>query len=126
MSNPKEKLRNFLTENGIVETSKLTGLSYQRIIKEFDLGYKTFDDIEFKPHPLGNGIQGVIIFDNSYGASVVQTETSYGGKSGLYEMAILDKMGHLMYTTQITDDVIGYLTPEQVTEKLIQIQDLKK
>ena len=126
MNNPKEKLRKFLNENGIVETSKITSLPYSRIIQDFGLDYKTFDDIEFKPHPLGNGIQGVITFDNDYGASVVQTETSYGGKSGLYEMAILDKMGHLMYTTQITDDVIGYLTPEQVTEKLIQIQDLKK
>jgi hypothetical protein len=40
-------------------------------------------------------------------------------------MAVLDKNGELTYTTPITDDVIGYLTPEQVTEKLIQIQDLK-
>ena len=126
MNKPKEKLKKFLTENGIVETSKITGLPYSRIIQEFNLGYKTFDDIEFKPHPLGNGVQGVITFDNGYGASIVQTKTSYGGREGLYELAILDKFGQLMYTTQISDDVIGYLTPEQVTEKLIQIQDLKK
>lgn len=126
MNNPKEKLKKFLTENGIIETSKITGLPYSRIIQEFGLEYKTFEDVNFKPHPLGNGIQGIITFDNSYGASVVRTDTSYGGKLGLYEMAILDKMGHLMYTTQISDDVIGFLTAEQVTEKLIQIQELKK
>ena len=37
MSNPKEKMKQFYTENGIVETSKVTGLSYQRLIDELDL-----------------------------------------------------------------------------------------
>ena len=125
MNNHKDKLKNFLELNGIVETKKVTGLNCSDLIKLLNLNYKTFDDIEFKPHPMGNGVQGVIMFDNGYGASVVQTETSYGGLMGLYELAILDKDGHLIYTTQISDDVIGYLEPERITEKLIQIQDLK-
>jgi hypothetical protein len=65
------------------------------------------------------------MFENGYGASVVSHPMSYGGKMGLYELAVLDKNGELTYDTPITDDVIGYLTPEQVTEKLIEIQDLK-
>lgn len=77
------------------------------------------------PHPLGNGVQGVIMFDNGYGASVVQTDYSYGGRLGLYELAVLDKDGHITYNTPITEDVIGYLNHEKVTEKLIEIQDLK-
>ena len=125
MNNPKEKLRNFYEKNGIVDTSEMTGLSYQRIIKELDLLYKTFDDINFEPHPMGEGVVGVISFDNGYGASVVQTDFSYGGRLGLYELAVLDNEGHLTYNTSVTDDVIGYLRPEQVTEKLIEIQDLK-
>ena len=124
MSNPKEKMKQFYTENGIVETSKVTGLSYQRLIDELDLMYKKFEDIQFTPHPM-SGVRSVTMFENGYGASVVSHPMSYGGKMGLYEMAVLDKNGELTYTTPITDDVIGYLTPEQVTEKLIQIQDLK-
>jgi len=124
MSNPKEKMKQFYTENGIVETSKVTGLSYQRLIDELDLKYKKFEDIQFTPHPM-SGVRSVTMFENGYGASVVSHPMSYGGKMGLYEMAVLDKNGEFTYTTPITDDVIGYLTPEQVTEKLIQIQDLK-
>ena len=125
MSNPKEKLKTYLDKNGIVETSKVTGLSYMNIIKQLDLNYKTFDDITFNPYPVDKGVQGVIMFKNGYGVSVVSHQMSYGGKLGLYEMAVLDKNGKLTYDTPITNDVIGYLTPEQVTEKLIQIQDLK-
>jgi hypothetical protein len=49
---------------------------------------------------------------------------SYGGKLGLYELAILDKGGDLTYDTPVTNDVIGYLTPEEVTNYLIKIQEL--
>jgi hypothetical protein len=125
MNNPKEKLRKFYDKNGIVETSKMTGLSYYKLITELELSLKTFDDINFEPHPMGEGVVGVISFDNGYGASVVQTDFSYGGRLGLYELAVLDNEGHLTYNTSVTDDVIGYLRPEQVTEKLIEIQDLK-
>jgi hypothetical protein len=124
MTTPKEKLIQFYIENGIVETSKVTGLSYQRIIDVLNLPYKKFEDIQFIPHPV-SGVRSVTMFENGYGASVVSHPMSYGGKMGLYELAILDKNGELTYDTPITDDVIGYLTPEQVTEKLIEIQDLK-
>jgi hypothetical protein len=124
MNNPKEKLRQFYITNGIVETSKVTRLSYQRIIDELNLPYKKFEDIHFTPHPV-SGVRSVTMFENGYGASVVSHPMSYGGKMGLYELAVLDKNGELTYDTPITDDVIGYLTPEQVPEKLIEIQDLK-
>lgn len=93
---------------------------------------KTFSDLEFKPHPnsaplhqYGDlGIQSRIFFDNGFGASVVKGPHTYGGKDGLYELAVLDEDGHLCYTTQITNDVEGYLTEEDVTKLLIQIQNL--
>ena len=46
---------------------------------------KTFDDLQFNPHPnhLG-GVQAVIKFENGYGASVVKTPYTYGGDRGLY------------------------------------------
>lgn len=125
MNNHKEKLKEFVRTKGIKQTSVILGMSIKRIIDMLELDFKSFDDIDFKPHPLGNGIQGVVMFDNGYGASVVQTDYSYGGRLGLYELAVLDKDGHITYNTPITEDVIGYLDPEKVTEKLIQIQDLK-
>ena len=85
---------------------------------------KTFEDLEFKEHP--NKLGGVVTrieFDNGYGASVAQTPFSYGGDQGLYELAVL-KYGLITYDTPITDDVIGYLTQQEVTDLMEQIQKL--
>ena len=86
---------------------------------------KTFKDLEFKEHPnhMG-GVQARIQFDNGYGASVVKTPHTYGGDKGLYELAVLDSNGSLTYATPITDDVIGYLRPEDVTDVMEKIQQL--
>lgn len=85
---------------------------------------KTFDDLEFKEHPnkLG-GVIARITFDNGYGASVAQTPFSYGGDQDLYELAVL-KSGTITYSTPITDDVEGYLTPKEVTDLMKLIQKL--
>jgi hypothetical protein len=53
----------------------------------------------------------------------VKSEYTYGGKDGLYELAIF-KDGDICYDTPITDDVIGYLRPEDVTEVIQKIQKL--
>ena len=86
---------------------------------------KTFKDLEFVEHPnhLG-GVQARIQFDNGYGASVVKTLYTYGGDKGLYELAVLDSEGHLTYATSVTNDVIGYLRPEDVTDVMAKIQQL--
>ena len=84
---------------------------------------KTFKDLEFKTHPMGDGVQALIYFDNGYGASVVRSEHTYGGSDGLYELAVL-KNGNITYDTHITDDVIGYLKEEGVTDYLGKIQEL--
>jgi len=86
---------------------------------------KTFKDLEFKPHPIHtDGVVSRIFFENGYGASVVKHEYSYGGKDGLYELAVLKKDGGLTYDTPITNDVLGYLSTKDVTEVLIKIQQL--
>lgn len=86
---------------------------------------KTFKDLEFNTHPnhMG-GVQAIAKFDNGFGVSVVQTPYTYGGDKGLYELAVLDNEGHLTYSTPVTNDVIGWLRPEDVTEVLIKIQQL--
>ena len=86
---------------------------------------KQFKDLEFVKHPNHiEGVQARIQFDNGYGASVVKTPYTYGGDRGLYELAVLDSEGHLTYATSVTDDVIGYLRPEDVTDVLAKIQQL--
>jgi hypothetical protein len=86
---------------------------------------KTFNDLEFKElDSFYNGVQCRIQFDNGYGASVVKHEYSYGGRDGLYELAVL-KADNLCYDTPVTSDVEGYLSEDEVTELLKQIQELK-
>jgi hypothetical protein len=49
---------------------------------------------------------------------------SYGGKKGLYELAVL-KDDELHYNNPIADgDVRGFLTEDAVSDLLIQIQKL--
>jgi hypothetical protein len=111
--------------DGLVNTSEHFGMSIFEIVKKCDLNYKTFEDINFEKHEELGGVVGRIIFENGFGASVVSHIMSYGGKLGLYELAVLDKNEELTYDTPVTNDVLGHLTPEEVTNYLIQIQDLK-
>ena len=118
-----DTLKDEIEKFGILPTSDRIGISITKLVNKLKLSFKTFDDIKFIEQ--SNGVRGRIMFDNGYGASVVCHEYSYGGKKGLYELAVLDKDGELTYDTPITDGVMGYLSPEDVTEILIQIQDLK-
>jgi len=83
---------------------------------------KEFKDLEFKNLPDYRGIQCRIQFENGFGASVIRHEHTYGGKDGLYELAVLDSEGEITYDTPVTDDVVGYLNEEGVTELLKEIQ----
>ena len=87
---------------------------------------KTFKDLQFKGMTdlYMSGKRSIINFDNGYGASVVSHTFSYGGKDGLYELAVL-KDGDLHYDNPVANgDVVGYLKEEDVTELLIEIQKL--
>ena len=86
---------------------------------------KTFKDLEFiELDQYMNGVAARIMFENGFGASVVCHSFSYGGKNGLYEVAVLDTDGEITYETDVTSDVIGHLTPEKVTETMAFIQVL--
>lgn len=90
---------------------------------------KTFNDLEFKPSRF-NGERATVFFENGYGASIIRNIFSYGGDQGLYELALLKgesiKDFEICYTTEITDDVIGHLTTEKVSDLLEQIQKLER
>ena len=73
------------------------------------------------------GVQQLYQFLNGYGASVVKHPYSYGGPEGFWELAVVKWDGadcKLCYTTEITDDVIGWLTAEEVMEYLVKISNL--
>jgi hypothetical protein len=64
---------------------------------------------------------------NGYGASVITD--GYGAEQGLFELGVLVFLGDdysLTYYTPITEDVVGYLTWEQVRETLDKIEALPK
>jgi hypothetical protein len=71
-------------------------------------------------------------FDNNRGISIISSEFSYGGAEGLYEIAVVawweDKKGNkdhaIDYSTEITDDVIGHLTMEDVEKIAERIKKL--
>jgi len=88
---------------------------------------KTFKDLEFieMKDKFYKGVQCRIHFDNGYGASIVKHDYSYGGREGLYELAVLDDDGNIHYDNSIANgDVRGYLNESEVTELLKQIQEL--
>jgi hypothetical protein len=83
----------------------------------------TFNDLTFLPSTYADGVHAIVTFDNGYGASIVKTDRSYGGKEGLYELAVLFD-GLISYDTPITNDVIGFLTEDEVTDLLQKIEAL--
>jgi hypothetical protein len=83
-----------------------------------------FEDLEFVPHPSWRGVQARTTFENGYGASVIKADQSYGGSKGFYELAVFGPDGHITYDTPITDDVLGWLTEEDVTKLLQDVENL--
>ena len=62
-------------------------------------------------------------FDNGFGVSVVKNEYTYGGRVGLWEVAIL-KNDVIAYDTRIGKNVIGWCTEDDVTRIMKQVQEL--
>lgn len=83
----------------------------------------------FEPKAIKRGymdkqsVQYLFHFDNGYGASIVRSKYSYGGRQGLWELAVL-KDKQICYSTHITDDVVGYISDEQVVRYLVEISSL--
>ena len=76
---------------------------------------KTFKDLEFKPkQSLTGGKQAIMEFDNGHKISVV------GGGVGLYG----DGINTFEIWRSCDSDVKGYLTPEEITEEMLELQNL--
>jgi hypothetical protein len=90
------------------------------IMNSFDMEHNL---VEEKP-TLGGGIQRIYRFPNGWGASVIKDSYSYGGTDGKWELAVLNEDNKLDYTTTITDNVLGYLSDDDVTAILENIREL--
>ena len=87
----------------------------------------TFSNLKFTTDELGE--HAFHIFDNHQGVSVVRGPYTYGGRKGLYELAVIymapeDKESQLVYDTPVTNDIMGYLTPDNVTDIMAQVEAL--
>lgn len=91
---------------------------------------KGFDDLEFNGAAKRNPFvveQAIMFFPNGFGVSVIRGSMTHGGKDGKYELAILTGSPEdyeLCYDTPITSDVLGYLTPDDVTSYMVKVQSL--
>ncbi len=94
---------------------------------------KTFKDLKFKERPLENGKQAKMFFSNGYGVSVIRFKTlvgygSYTRNENEWELAVLkgtEDKWEITYETDITDDVIGNLSEDEVTKIMKEVQLLK-
>ena len=71
--------------------------------------------------------QAQLHFTNGYGVSVIRSQYTYGGRSGLFELAVLKDTGvewDMCYDTEITGDVLGWLTAEEVVEYMERVSKL--
>ena len=84
---------------------------------------KTFEDLKFKP--CYTGFQAIMEFNNGYGVSVLFGNMAYSNGIDTYELAVLEN-GYLCYDTPITDDVLGYITEEEVSKVMEKVQKLPK
>ena len=64
-------------------------------------------------------------FENNYGASVIKHFGSYGNQEDLFELAVLYN-GEITYSTEVTGDVLGWLTNDDVMFYLSEIKDLEE
>jgi len=88
-----------------------------------------FEDLKFENDALGalSGLSMMkrarVNFPKGYGASVVSGDFTYSDEVQPYELAVL-KNGSLCYDSGLTEDVIGYLSEDGVTELLQRIENL--
>ena len=81
-----------------------------------------FDLLTFKDTKSPKGISTVVEFGNGWGASIIQNEVSYGGGSGLFELAVIDKDGNVSTETDITDNVLGWMDEDDISRTLTAIE----
>tara|TARA_B110000285_G_C15104358_1_gene607002 strand:+ start:105 stop:404 length:300 start_codon:yes stop_codon:yes gene_type:complete len=96
-----------------------------------------FEDLKFAKHPAGLAWSGNKHFKNGYKISVAAGESMYStpklylrspGDYTTYEIAVLDKDNEWatkQFFPEHNDDVLGWLTKEEVSELMQRIENTK-
>ena len=104
---------------------------YLKLDDEFKDFVTNREDVDNLLDPIEKGIRYRICFPEvGYGASIIKHYGSYGYEKDLWELALLsnrdgDGTWTLEYTELVNDDVLGYLTDEQVNKILKHILEGK-
>lgn len=70
-----------------------------------------------------NTYRHTLQFDNGYGLSIICNEMSYGQESGLFEVALLNSEGELIYDERLGfEDVIGSLDFQGVADVIRRVE----
>lgn len=85
----------------------------------------SFSDLTFVPRSWDDGVAARFTFPNGYTVSVVRGDSTYGGREGRYELAVLHG-GDIVYDTPVTNDVLGWLTEGDVTEQMNEVAALPR
>ena len=86
---------------------------------------KTFDDLVFKPHAMGNGaVQAIMDLGNDIEVSVVGGEGLYGNGVTSFEVAAFYKTLGKFVPMPDGDDVSGWNSKEEVTEIINYLENL--
>ena len=96
----------------------------QYLVSNLLVGEDALGGFYVKPEEVGYYKLLKFAFPNGYGASVIRTPYSYGNEWGEWELAVL-KDGTVTYLTPITNNVIGFLKPQEVHDKLTKIFNLQ-
>ena len=78
------------------------------------------------PTDVPNGVQAILQFGENFELSIVQNESSYGNKQGLYEIAVFknNQMVEMPGITAKGDTVKGFLTEEDVDVIIKKMQTI--
>ena len=85
-----------------------------------------FSDLNFKPHPIGEWSRANHFFDNGYGVCVME---SYNTGKRTYSLAVMKgSKDNWKYCsdTPITDTFLSGLNQDDVTNLLVQVENLTK
>lgn len=93
---------------------------------------KTFKDLKFEAYSIAKcGVdnykdakQATETFENGYGVSVLFGSCFYSNGKDTYEVAVLFE-GSITYNTDITDDIMGHLSEDGVSEVMSKVAELK-
>jgi hypothetical protein len=86
---------------------------------------KTFEDLDFRPHPIGRGaVQARLDLGNDIEISVVGGSGLYGDGKTTFEVAAFYKTLGKFVPMPDGNDVSGWNTEEQVTEIINYLENL--